>query len=58
MNKAMLVYSFNGKDDLGNVESRYRNGENLVLDKHSHQISSWQKLHQHVELELILECRV
>lgn len=58
MNKAMLVYSFDGKDDFGNIESRYRNGEDLVLDEHSHKISSWQKLHQHVEFGRILECRV
>ena len=58
MNKAMLVYSFNGEDNFGNVESRYRNGEDLVLDEHSHKISSWQKLHQHVESALILECCV
>ena len=58
MNKTMLVHSFNGQDDLGDVKSRDRNGEDLVLDEHSHKISSWQELHQHVKFDVILECRV
>ena len=41
MNEAMLVYSFDSENDFCNIKSCYGNGEDLVLDKHSHEVSSW-----------------
>lgn len=58
MNKAELVHSFQGKGDLGHVEACDVLGEDFVLDQHGHQITTGQKLHEHVEESRVLEGRV
>ena len=45
MNKSVFVNGFDSKDNFGNIESRNWNGEDLILDEHSHKISSWQEFH-------------
>jgi hypothetical protein len=53
-----LVDSLYRKRDLGHVEARNVLGEDFVLDKHGHQVTTWQKLHKHVEEGVVLEGRV
>jgi hypothetical protein len=48
MYKAKLVDSFNSERDLGHVEARNVLCEDLVLDEHGHQVTTRQKLHEHV----------
>lgn len=55
MNKAILVDRLNGQNDLSNIESCDVLREDLILDEHSHKITSWQELHQHVEEVRVLE---
>jgi hypothetical protein len=56
--EAKLVYGFYRQRDLGHVEARDVLGEDLVLDEHGHQITTRQKLHEHVEEGVVLERRV
>jgi hypothetical protein len=53
MDEPKFVHGFNSQDDLGHVESRDVFAKDLVLDEHGHQVTTRQKLHEHVE-----ECRV
>jgi hypothetical protein len=55
MYEAELVYSFNSKCDLSHVEAGDVLGEDLVLDKHCHEIATGQELHEHVEEGGVLE---
>lgn len=55
MNVAQLVYSLNGKRNLGHVEAGNVLREDLVLDQHRHQVAARQKLHEHVEEGRVLE---
>jgi hypothetical protein len=50
--------SFQGKGNLGHVETSDILSEDFVLDEHSHQITSRQELHQHVEEGSVLESGV
>ena len=58
MNKAQLVYSFYGKDNLRHVEPRDILCKDLILDEHSHQITTGQELHKHVQEGVVLKCGV
>lgn len=58
MDKAELVNSLDGEDNLGNVESCNIFREDFILDKHSHQISAGQEFHEHVEEVGVLESGV
>ena len=55
MNEPKLVNSLDGKNTLGDVEPSNILRECVVLDEHRHQISSWQELHDEVEVRRILE---
>ena len=55
MDETQLVNRFDGKDNLRDVEPRDVLGEDLILDKHRHQVSTRQELHQHVEEVGVLE---
>ena len=55
MDETQLVNRFDGKDNLRDVEPRDVLREDLILDEHRHQISSWQELHDEVEVRRILE---
>jgi hypothetical protein len=44
-----------GQDNLGNVESSNILREDFIFDEHGHQVSTRQKLHQHVEEVGVLE---
>ena len=48
MDKAQLVDSFYGENNLCHVESCDVFCEYLILDEHGHQITTGQKLHEHV----------
>jgi hypothetical protein len=48
MYKAKLVDSLDSECDLSHVEASDVLCENLVLDEHSHQITTRQELHEHV----------
>jgi hypothetical protein len=56
--EAKLVDSFNREGDLGHVETRDVLCKDFVLDEHSHQITTWQKLHEHVKEGIVLESGV
>lgn len=45
MNEAELVDCLKSERDFGHVETSDVFGEDLVLDEHSHQISTGQELH-------------
>ena len=55
VNEAYLVHGFNREDTLRDVETGDVLREGVVLDEHRHQISSWQELHDEVEVRRILE---
>lgn len=58
MNKAKLVDRFYGKCNLSHVEARNILSKYLILDEHSHQVATRQKLHEHVEEGIVLESGV
>ena len=58
MYEAKLVDSLNGQGELSHVKASDVLRENLVLDEHSHQITTWQELHEHVQEGVVLESRV
>lgn len=53
-----FMNSFDGQDKFRHIKSSNVEGKDLVLDKHSHQISAREKLHQHVKILGVLECGV
>lgn len=55
MDETQLVDCLDGKNNLCNVEPRDILGKDFILDEHSHQVSTGQELHQHVEEVGILE---
>ena len=55
MNETKLVDCFYRKRDLGHVKARNVLGKDFVLDQHGHQVTTWQKLHKHVEERVVLE---
>lgn len=55
MYEAKLVDGLNGKSDLSHVESSDILSEDLVLDEHSHKITTGKEFHEHVEERVILE---
>lgn len=55
VNETQLVNSFDSQNDLSNVEASDVLREDLILDEHSHQVTSRQELHQHIEEVGILE---
>lgn len=58
MYKAKLVNCLDSQGDLSHVETRNILSEDLILDKHCHEITSWQELHQHVQKSIVLESGV
>jgi hypothetical protein len=58
MDETELVNGFNSENNLCHVESCDVLREDLVLDKHSHQITTRQELHEHVKEGVVLECGV
>lgn len=55
VNEAELVDSFYCKSDLSHVEASDVLSEDLVLDEHSHQVTTRQELHKHVQESIVLE---
>ena len=55
MYEAQSVHSFDSQSDLSHIESRDVFRKDLVLDKHSHQVTARQELHKHVEESRVLE---
>ena len=55
MNESQLVNGLDGQDDLCHVETRDVFTKDFVLDEHSHQVTTRQELHKHVEERRILE---
>jgi len=55
MNEAQLVHSLDGQNDFCHVESCDVLAEDLVLDKHRHQVTTRQELHEHVKEGGVLE---
>lgn len=58
MNKTKFVHSLNSQGNLSHVETCDIFGEDLILDEHSHQITTGEELHEHVEESAVLEGRV
>jgi len=58
MDEPELVNSLYSKHQFCHVESCNVLSEDVKLDKHCHQISSGQELHQHEQIRFILERRV
>jgi hypothetical protein len=58
VDEAKLMYGLNSQRDLGHIEARNVLCEDLVLDEHSHQVTTGQKLHEHVEEGVVLESGV
>lgn len=58
MDEAKLVDGLDSEDNLSNVETSNILAENLILDKHGHQITTRQELHQHIQEVLVLESGV
>jgi len=56
MDEAQLVDRFYGQDNLGDVKPSYILREDFVLDEHSHQVTTGQELHQHIQEVCILKC--
>lgn len=57
MNETEFVHSLDSENNLSDIESGDVLGEDLILDEHSHQITTRQELHQHIQEVLVLECR-
>lgn len=55
MDEPKLVNGLKGKNALGHVEARYVFAKGVVLDEHSHEISSGEELHEEVEVVGVLE---
>lgn len=55
MNETILMNRLNGQNDLSNIESCDVLRENLIFNEHSHEITTWQELHQHVKEVRVLE---
>lgn len=55
MDEAKLVNSLNSQGELCHVEAGNVFGEDLIFDEHRHQVSAWQKLHEHVQERGILK---
>ncbi len=55
VNETILMNCVDSQNNLSNIESRNVLRENLIFDEHSHKITSWQELHQHIEEVRILE---
>lgn len=53
MDESQLMHCFDSQGDFSHIEPRDVFRKDLILDEHGHQISTGQKLHQHVQ-----ECRV
>lgn len=58
MNETLLMNGFNCEHNLGHVEPRDGYRKDLILDKHGHEISPRQELHQHVEKCVVLKRRM
>lgn len=55
MDESKLVYRLDSEHQLSHVEPRNILREDFVFDQHSHQITTRQELHQHVQERRILE---
>jgi hypothetical protein len=55
MDKTELVDSLDCQGDFCHVEASDVLGKDLVLDEHGHQVTTRQKLHQHVKERVVLE---
>ena len=55
VNEAKLVHSLDSQNDLRHVEPCDVFTKDLVLDEHSHQVTTRQELHQHVQEGVVLE---
>jgi hypothetical protein len=55
MNEAELMNSLYSKHDFGHVKACDVLSEDFVLDEHSHQIATRQKLHEHIKESVILK---
>ena len=55
MNEAKLMYCLDREDTFRNIKSCDILGESIVLDEHSHQITTREKLHDEVQIRRILE---
>lgn len=55
MDEAQLMYSFNSKNTLSDVETRHILRECVVFDQHGHKVTTRQELHDQIEIRGILE---
>ena len=55
MQETKLMNSLDSHDHFRHIESRNVLRENFILNQHGHQVTTWQKLHKHVEERVVLE---
>ena len=55
MNITNIVHSVDSQDTLGHVEACYIFGEHIVFHQHRHQITTWEELHDEVQVQRVLE---
>ena len=55
VDESKLVDSLNRKNTFGHIEAGNVFRERVVFDEHGHQVTTWQKLHKHVEERVVLE---
>lgn len=58
MDEAKLMNSFNGKNNLSNIKAGNILGKDFIFDEHSHQVTTGQKLHEHIQKVCVLESGV
>lgn len=58
MYESKLVHGLDGQSKLSHVETSDILGEDFVLDKHGHQVTTGQEFHQHVQESVVLESSV
>lgn len=55
MNEIHFVYRFNTQNSLRNVEPRFVFGQNIFFHEQGHEITSWQKVHDQIQVLIILK---
>lgn len=55
MDETKFVYGFDSQDTFCDVEASNVLGKGIVLDQHSHKITSRQELHDQVQIRRVLE---
>ena len=55
MNKSKIVYRFDRQDTFRHVETSDVLGKRVILNEHSHQVTSGKKFHDQVQVCWVLE---